>query len=252
MNNRIAKAATHGPPQSGIRITALEKSFGSSRALRGVNLRADPGRITGLLGPNGSGKSTTLKCLLGLCRADAGQALIHGKAYAAHPNPSSVVGAVLDSLTTDPTMRGRDHLRVYAAMGGHPSTRVEDCIKALGMRDYAHRRVGGWSTGMRQRLSLATALLGDPRVVILDEPTNGLDPDGIHWVREALQDMSSRGNTVVVSSHVLAEFEHVLDDVTILRGGRTAASGSLAELRRRTGADTLEEIYRATMERAAA
>lgn len=236
----------HAPLPSGIAITGLKKSFGSLNVLNGVQLQAHPGRITGLLGPNGAGKSTTLKCLLGLNHPEAGTALIDGFPYGQHAQPSAVIGAALDSLTVDPAMSGRDHLRVYAALGGHPSSRVRECIRLLDMQAYARRRTRGWSTGMRQRLSLATALLGDPRMVVLDEPTNGLDPDGITWVRTTLREMANQGKTILVSSHILAEFEYVLDDVAIIRHGRTIAQGPLAELKQRAGVDTLEQLYRAT------
>lgn len=239
-------------PSPSIHITGLEKSFGSTHVLAGVDLTAHPGRVTGLLGPNGSGKSTTIKCLVGLCRPDAGQALLLDRDYAQHPEPSRVVGVALDSMTADPTMRGRDHLRVYAAMAGLPTARVDECLEALDMTAYATRRIGGWSTGMRQRLSLATALLGEPQVIILDEPTNGLDPDGIEWVRRFLREMADQDRTVLVSSHVLAEFEQILDDIIIIRQGSTAMAGPLRDLKKHTGMSSLEALYHSSAQEHAA
>ncbi|GAA1397471.1 ABC transporter ATP-binding protein [Luteococcus peritonei] len=229
-----------------ISVTALTKSFGPHQALRGIDLHAEPGEVTGFLGPNGSGKSTTLRCLLGLHRPDGGTALVDGRPYAQLERPTTVVGAMLDALTVDPAMSGRDHLRVYAALGGHPERRVDDCLEQLSMQHYARRALGGWSTGMRQRLGIAIALLGDPGVIVLDEPTNGLDPEGISWIRGLVRSWADEGRTVLVSTHVLAEVEDVLDAAVIIREGRTVAAGSLAELARSQGVETLEAIYATT------
>lgn len=227
----------------GVCVDRLTKTFGRHHALRGVCLEARPGRVTGFLGPNGSGKSTTLRCLLGLQRPDSGTATIEGVRYERHENPTSVVGAVLDSSTVDPAMSGYAHLKVYAAFGGHRAERVDRCVEELEMGSYAHRCAGGYSTGMRQRLGIATALLGNPRIVVLDEPTNGLDPDGIAWVRELVRDFAASGRTVLVSTHVLSEFEGVLDDVVIVREGRTLVAGAVERLKEDLGVDSLEAVY---------
>ncbi|GAB48178.1 ABC transporter ATP-binding protein [Mobilicoccus pelagius] len=233
-------------PPAGITVSGLTKRFGRRQVLHGVDLIARPSHVTGLLGPNGSGKSTTLRCLLGLYRSDSGTAHVEGRPYTQLRRPTTVVGSVLDPLAFDPATTGRRHLRVHAAMGGHPAHRVDDCLTELSMTSYADTPVGTWSTGMRQRLVLATALLGDPRVVVLDEPTNGLDPEGIRWIRELLRQMADDGRTVLVSTHVLAEIESILDVAVIVRDGRTVAEGDLDRLSEEWRADTLEDVYLAT------
>ncbi len=229
----------------GVRVRALTKRFGPVDAVQNLSFTAAPGAVTGLLGPNGSGKTTTLRMLLGLVRPSSGTALIGGRRYADLPHPARTVGALLDSAHPHPGRTARDHLRVYAAMAGCTDRRVEDVLQLLDMRPFADRRARGFSTGMRQRLNLATALLTDPPVLVLDEPSNGLDPEGIAWLRAFLRSLADEGRTVVVSSHVLSEAERLVDDVVILRAGRLACAGSLASLTA-DGSDLEQAFLRVT------
>lgn len=212
-----------------LEIRNLGKRFGPIVAVDDVSFRAEPGRVTAFLGPNGAGKSTTLRMMLGLIRPDAGQAFFDGTPYRRLASPSSTVGAVLDIAGAHPGTTAGGHLRTYCALGGHPAQRVEEVLSLVGLGDAADRRVGGFSTGMRQRLSLATALLGDPRMLVLDEPSNGLDPAGIVWLRSLLRDFAARGRTVLLSSHVLSELQHSIDDLVLIDQGRIAWTGSAAD-----------------------
>jgi ABC-2 type transport system ATP-binding protein len=228
-------------PHFPIEVRDLAKSFGPVAAVAGVSFDVAPGRVTGFLGPNGSGKTTTLRMLLGLVRPDTGTALIGGRAYRDLPDPARTVGAALEANGFHPARTGRDHLRVYAAMLGLPDTRVNEVLARTGLEDAARRRTGGYSTGMRQRLNLATAMLGDPAVLVLDEPTNGLDPEGIAWLRRFLRERAGEGRTVLVASHVLAEAERLVDDVLIMHRGKLVAAAPLAEM---TGDGTsLETVF---------
>jgi ABC-2 type transport system ATP-binding protein len=224
-----------------IRVEGLTKVYGSVCAVDDVTFSAEPGRITGFLGPNGAGKSTTLRMLLGLVRPDAGTAEFDGLAYRDLPNATATVGAVVDLAAAHPAMTARGHLRTYAALGGHPATRVPEVITTTGIDGFADRRVGGYSTGMKQRLALATALLGDPRVLVLDEPSNGLDPAGIVWLRNFLCDFAAGGRTVLISSHLLTEVQQSVDDVVLINNGRIAWTGPLADVTAAGG--TLEETF---------
>ncbi|GAB3749183.1 ABC transporter ATP-binding protein [Microlunatus parietis] len=224
-----------------IRVDGLTKVYGSVRAVDDVTFSAEPGRITGFLGPNGAGKSTTLRMLLGLVRPDAGTARFNGRAYRDLPNATATVGAVVDLAAAHPATTARGHLRTYAALGGHPATRVAEVITTTGIDGFADRRVGGYSTGMKQRLALATALLGEPRVLVLDEPSNGLDPAGIVWLRNFLRDFAAAGRTVLISSHLLTEVQHSVDDVVLINNGRIAWAGPLTEVTAAGG--TLEETF---------
>ena len=217
-------------PPHDLEFRALHKRFGPVEAVTDVSFRVEPGRVTGFLGPNGSGKTTTLRMLLGLVAPDAGTALIGGRRYRDLPEPARTVGAVLEASNFHPGRTGRDHLRVYADMLGCPSARIEEVLALTGIADAAHRKAGGYSTGMRQRLNLATALLGDPPVLVLDEPTNGLDPEGIAWLRRLLRGLADAGHTVLVASHVLSEAERLVDDVVVMHRGRLVATGPLAAL----------------------
>lgn len=238
--------------QRPITMTGVAKRYGRTAALAGLDLRAEPGRVTGLLGPNGAGKSTALRVLLGLVRADAGEALIGGQAYVQIAHPLRTVGAMIDPATAEPAVSGSAHLRTNARLAGLPRDAIDRVVDEFELGGYVRRPVGGWSTGMRQRLALATAMLGDPDVVILDEPTNGLDPDGIEELRARLRAWADEGRTVLVSSHVLAEMEPILDDALIIREGRAVAAGPVGELLASTGAASLESAYRATRQGAAA
>ncbi|MFX4271134.1 ABC transporter ATP-binding protein [Propionibacteriaceae bacterium Y1685] len=218
----------------------LTKHYGPVPAVSGLSFEIGPG-VTGFLGPNGAGKTTTLQMVLGLARPDAGTATIGGQRYADLPTPSRTVGAVLDSSAFHPGSTAVDHLRIVAAMSGVTRSRVDELIDQLGIRPFAHRRTGGFSTGMRQRLNLATALLGDPPVLVLDEPSNGLDPAGMAWLRRKLRSLADEGRTVLISSHVLAEIEQVVDRLLVIAGGRLAATGSLDELRH--PGERLEDLF---------
>ncbi|WP_037357801.1 ABC transporter ATP-binding protein [Amycolatopsis orientalis] len=211
-------------------VENLAKRFGATPAVDDLTFSAAPGEITGLLGPNGSGKTTTMRMLLGLVRPDAGTATIDGRQYADLPRPAAAVGAVLDGAEPHPACSAREHLRVYAAIARLPRRRVEELLEQLDMTAFADRPSRGYSTGMRRRLSLATALLGDPRALVLDEPGNGLDPQGTVWLRDVLTGFAANGGTVLISSHALSELEQIADRVVVLRDGRLVAAGTLAEL----------------------
>ncbi|MDA4893705.1 ATP-binding cassette domain-containing protein [Streptomyces sp. MS2A] len=224
-----------------IRLVGLRKSFGDVVAVADVGFVARPGRVTGLLGPNGAGKSTTLRMLLGLTRPDAGSATISGHAYRDLVAPARTVGAVLDIAGAHPRMTARAHLRTLCALGGLPRARVDAVLGAVGAEQYADRRVGGFSTGMRQRLALAAALLGEPEALVLDEPANGLDPAGVAWLRGVLRDFAARGGTVLVSSHLLGEIQQSADDVVLLDQGAVAWAGPIADLV--SDGETLESAF---------
>ncbi|MEU0315113.1 ATP-binding cassette domain-containing protein [Nocardioides sp. NPDC006273] len=212
-----------------LRTEGLAKSFGSMPALTRVDLIARPGRVTGFIGPNGAGKSTTLRILTGLARADQGTATIDEVPYAALSCPLRVLGVVGDLAGAHPGMTARGHLQTQAALIGVSGNRVEQVLEETGLLSVARRRVRRFSTGMRQRLALATALLGQPAGLILDEPTNGLDPSGIVWLRRLLRAFADAGGTVLVSSHVLTELQQVIDDLVLIEGGRTLWAGSLSD-----------------------
>jgi ABC-2 type transport system ATP-binding protein len=213
-----------------IAVRGLSKQFGSVHAVDGLTFDVPSGEVTGFLGPNGAGKTTTLRMLLGLVRPTAGQALIGGRRYDQLPRPRRVVGAVLEASGMHPGRRGRDHLRVLAQLTGVPDSRVDQVLEQVDLHAAATRRVGGYSLGMRQRLCLAEALLGDPQVVILDEPGNGLDPAGMAWLRGLLRRLAGQGRTVLVSSHVLAEVAQTVDRVVVIHQGRLRFAGSLPQL----------------------
>ena len=210
-------------------VEGIGKSFGPVHAVHDLTFAVRPGAVTGFLGPNGAGKTTTLRMLLGLTRPTAGRALVGDRAYAEHPRPARVVGAALEA-SFHPGRTGLGHLEVYAPQAGASRARCRELIEFVGLADAAGRRVGGYSMGMRQRLALATALLGDPPAIVLDEPANGLDPEGIVWLRGLLRAYADEGRTVLVSSHVLAEVQHTVDDVVIIAGGRLVHASSLAGL----------------------
>jgi ABC-2 type transport system ATP-binding protein len=210
-----------------IEIHEVSKRFGSVQAVAGLSFSVEAGRVTGFLGPNGAGKSTTLRVLLGLVRANAGAATFQGRSYEELTHPSAHVGAVLEEGSFHPGRTGRNHLRVLAAAGRHPPGRVAEVLEQVGLAVAANRRVKGYSMGMRQRLAIAAALLGDPEVLILDEPANGLDPPGIRWMRDLLRTEASRGRAVLVSSHLLSEVAQSVDDVVVIARGTLRASGAL-------------------------
>jgi len=215
------------PDDAAIEIDGLSKRFGKVQAVSEMSFEVDAGRVTGFLGPNGAGKSTTLRMLLGLIRPDRGSGTFDGRRYEQLEHPSSHVGAVLENASFHPGRSGRNHLRVLAAAGKHPPERVAELLEQVGLTAAADRRVKGYSMGMRQRLAIAAALLGDPDVLILDEPTNGLDPPGIRWVRDLLRAQAARGRAVLVSSHLLSEVEQSVDDVVVIAKGVMRASGPI-------------------------
>jgi ABC-2 type transport system ATP-binding protein len=213
-----------------LQVHELTKTFGSVTAVREVSFRAPAGKITALLGPNGSGKTTTLRVALGLVRPTAGTALIGGLPYASLSHPRRCVGAVLDAGGLHPGRRARDHLRVLAAAAGVPARRADEVLGQVGLAPAAGRRVRGFSLGMRQRLGIAAALLGDPPLLVLDEPANGLDPAGIAWLRGLMRDLAGEGRTVAIASHGLAEIAQTADHVVILSAGQLRFAGPLREL----------------------
>ena len=213
-----------------IEVEHLSKQFGPVRAVDDLTFRVEPGRVTGFLGPNGAGKTTTLRLLLGLATPNAGTATIGGRPYSARRQPARHVGAALEAASFHPGRTARDHLRVYSGQVGVGDSRCDEVLAQVGLDDAANRRVGGFSTGMRQRLALATTLLGDPQVLLLDEPANGLDPEGIAWLRQFLRYLAGQGRTILVSSHVLSEVEQTVDDVVILARGRLVHASSLPQL----------------------
>jgi ABC-2 type transport system ATP-binding protein len=214
-----------------IEIHGLTKRFGSVRAVTDLSFEVQEGRVTGFLGPNGAGKSTTLRMLLGLVHSDGGEASFAGRSYEELEHPSAHVGAVLEEASFHPGRSGRNHLRVLAAAGGHPPERVDEVLAQVDLTgDAPDRRVKGYSMGMRQRLAIAAALLGDPDVLILDEPTNGLDPPGIRWMREMLRSQAGRGRAVLVSSHLLAEVAQSVDELVVISHGELRASGPIQQV----------------------
>ncbi|HVB94589.1 MAG TPA: ATP-binding cassette domain-containing protein [Acidimicrobiales bacterium] len=223
---------------SAIEVQTLSKRFGNVQAVDNLSFEVVAGRVTGFLGPNGSGKTTTLRMLLGLVSITGGTATFGGKRYADLDHPIHHVGAVLEATSFHPSRRAEDHLKMVAIGAGLPLSRVDDTLAQVGLSEVARRRVGKFSLGMRQRLQLATALLGDPEILILDEPANGLDPQGIQWLRTFIRHQASIGHAVLVSSHLLSEMEETVDDVVIVSHGRLVLQTTLAELASRAGTRT--------------
>jgi ABC-2 type transport system ATP-binding protein len=223
-----------------IDVRGLTKRFGGVTAVDQLSFTVEPGTVVGFLGPNGAGKTTTLRMLLGLVRPDSGTATINRVAYRDLPEPLHQVGAVLEASSFHPGRTARGHLRVQALAGQADESRIEDVLDVVGLADAADRRVGGFSLGMRQRLGLATALLTDPELLILDEPANGLDPEGVRWLRDLLRGLAAEGTTVLVSSHILAEVAQTVDSVVILDRGRLVTQSVLADL---TSGGSLEEVF---------
>lgn len=224
-----------------ITINNLVKHRGSQKVLSGISFKARPGRVTGFLGPNGAGKSSTLRILLGLDRATSGSTSINGVAFAKLRNPLETVGAALDGFGAHRMRTGRAHLRWVARAAGLPRSRVEEVLEIVGLTHAANKRVGNYSLGMGRRLGMAAALLGDPKILILDEPVNGLDPEGIRWIRTFLRERAESGNTVLLSSHLMGELAETVDDVVIINHGKIVADGTLDEI---IGSHfTLEDAY---------
>ncbi|TFD70697.1 ATP-binding cassette domain-containing protein [Cryobacterium gelidum] len=218
------------PAGAVIEFHNISKRFGGVAAVNDLSFTVEPGRVTGFLGPNGAGKTTSLRILLGLVAASSGTATFGGVRYRDLPHPLAMVGAALEAASFHPGRSARDHLAVYTIAAGLPRTRVLEVLTQVGLAAHAAQRVGGYSLGMRQRLGLAYALLGDPGVLVLDEPINGLDPEGIRWIRGFLRDMAAEGRTVLVSSHLLSEVQQSVDDVVIIARGQLVHLGPLSSL----------------------
>jgi ABC-2 type transport system ATP-binding protein len=213
-----------------IEVEGLTKRFGSTLAVDDLSFSVEPARITGFLGPNGAGKSTTMRAILGLVRPTAGSTTILGRPYRDLDDPVGRVGVLLETFDAHPGRSGRNHLRVLAVAGGIPRTRVDEVLALVDMREAGRRRVKGYSLGMRQRLGLAAALLGDPEVLVLDEPANGLDPQGIRWLRDFLRGLAAEGRTILISSHVLSEVAQSVDEVVIIHRGRLVRQAAMADV----------------------
>jgi len=226
-----------------IELDGLTKRFRDVVAVDGLTLALQPGRVTGFVGANGAGKTTTIRMILGLTRPTAGRATIDGQLYADIPDPARSVGAMVDPHVFHPNRSGRNSLRVIARAARIPEHRVDHVLDLVDLSAQARRRTGGYSTGQRQRLALAAALLGDPATLILDEPGNGLDPQGIHWLRQLTRTMAAEGRTVLVSSHLLAELAQTVDDVVIIDHGRLVTHQTMADLLTRANGSSLEDVY---------
>jgi ABC-2 type transport system ATP-binding protein len=213
-----------------IEADRLTKRYGAITAVDGLSFTVAPGRVTGLVGPNGAGKSTTMRLLLGLARPDAGSALVNGRPYRKLASPLREVGALLDAAATHPGRRARDHLLWLAHSNGLPPRRVDEVLELVGLTGVAHRRTGGFSLGMGQRLGIAATLLGDPPVLLFDEPVNGLDPEGIRWIRGLLRSLAGAGRAVLVSSHLMRELEGTFDHLLVIGRGRLIADTSVSDL----------------------
>jgi ABC-2 type transport system ATP-binding protein len=222
--------AVDSQQQTRVEVADLTKRFGTLTAVDHLSFSVEPGRITGFLGPNGAGKTTTLRMLLGLVRPTSGSATIGGQSYHDLRKPQHVVGAALEATNFHPGRSGRDHLLVMADTANVGPRRVDEMLEMVGIPAAARQRAGGYSMGMRQRLALAGALLGDPAVLLLDEPANGLDPEGIRWLRTLLRHLSGQGKTILISSHMLAEVEQTVDDVVIIANGRLIRQGAIGDL----------------------
>ncbi len=224
-----------------IRFDKVSKARGGRRILDEVSFEARPGRVTGFVGPNGAGKSSSLRILLGLDRATAGEVTIDGRAYRDLRHPLRHVGSMLDGAAAHPSRTARAHLGWVATSNGIPRARVRQVLEQVGLAAEAHRRVGGYSLGMGQRLGLATALLGEPQRLVLDEPVNGLDPQGVRWIRQLLRAHADAGGTVLLSSHLIGELAEIVDDVVVIVGGRVRAQGSVEDVQ--AGHPSLEEAF---------
>jgi ABC-2 type transport system ATP-binding protein len=215
---------------SAIEVDGLTKRYGRTLAVDDLSFRVEGGRVTGFVGPNGAGKSTTIRVILGLDRPDAGEARVGGRRYRDLPAPLSEVGALLDAGATHPGRRARSHLLWLARSNRLPARRVDEVLEFVGLSDAGRKRTGGYSLGMAQRLGIAAALLGDPQVLVFDEPVNGLDPDGIRWIRGFLRALAGKGRAVLVSSHLMSELEGIADELVVIGRGRLIAQIGVSEL----------------------
>ena len=236
-----AADALVSPRTAAVSARSLTKRYGDVVAVDDLSFSLSPGTVTGFLGPNGAGKTTTLRLLLGLAEPTSGEALVFGRRFRELEHPSGFVGAVLESNDFHPARSGRNHLRALALAAELPPTRVDDVLEIVELSDAAGRPAGTYSLGMRQRLGLAGALLGEPALLLLDEPANGLDPAGMHWLRRFLRAFAADGGTVLVSSHGLAELAQTVDELVIIDRGRLVATASLDELT--AAGRSLEDVY---------
>ncbi len=227
---RSSRAARGNSVDAVIEVENLTKRYGSTVAVDGLSFQVRPGQVTGFLGPNGAGKSTTMRMIIGLDRPTAGGATVLGKRYADHAAPLCVLGALLEAKSVHRGRSARNHLLALAQTHGIPHTRVDEVLATVGLSGVAGRRAGGFSLGMGQRLGIAAALLGDPAVVMLDEPVNGLDPDGVRWIRTLLQDLAAEGRTVLVSSHLMSEMAVTAEHLVVIGRGRLLADTTVADL----------------------
>lgn len=235
-----------------IQATSLAKNYGTKRAVDDVSFTVQPGKVTGFLGPNGAGKSTTMRMIMGLDRPSSGDVTVNGKRYAEHGAPLREVGALLEAKAVHKSRSARNHLRVLAATHGIPNSRVDEVIEITGLAPVARKRVGGFSLGMGQRLGIAAALLGDPHTLILDEPVNGLDPEGVLWVRNMAKGLAAEGRTVFLSSHLMSEMSLTADHLIVIGRGRLLADAPMADVlsgagaaRTRVRTDAPDELVRA-------
>ncbi|TDC97022.1 ABC transporter ATP-binding protein [Nonomuraea deserti] len=212
-----------------IEITDLTKRYGNKTAVDGLSFNVHPGRVTGFLGPNGAGKSTTMRAILGLDRPHAGSVTVNGRAYVGLPRPMREVGALLDARAVHPRRTARNHLLCIAQTNGIPAKRVDEVLQVVGLESVARKRAGGFSLGMGQRLGIAVALLGDPKVLLFDEPVNGLDPEGIKWIRELMRGLAAEGRTVLVSSHLMSEMAQTADHLIVIGKGKLIADIGISE-----------------------
>jgi ABC-2 type transport system ATP-binding protein len=226
-----------------IEVHSLTKRFGRVTAVDDISFTVRPGGVTGFLGPNGAGKSTAMRAIAGLVKPDAGTVLVNGKPFASHSAPLAELGVLLDARQVHPGRTARQHLRALAATNGIGRARVDEVLEQVGLTSAASRRAGEFSLGMSQRLGIAAALVGDPKTFILDEPINGLDPDGVIWVRNLLMQLADEGRTVFLSSHLMSEMEMVADRLIVIGRGRLLADASLTDLLTESGASTLEDAY---------
>jgi ABC-2 type transport system ATP-binding protein len=228
-----------------ITVSAVTKTYGGRTAVDDLSFGVAAGRVTGFVGPNGAGKSTTMRMMVGLTRPDRGEIRYDGTRYSDLPRPASMVGAVLDAQGVHPGRTARDHLRALAAATATSPVRVGHVLAEVGLEAAADQRVGGFSLGMRQRLALAGALLGDPQVLLLDEPSNGLDPDGIRWLRNYLTGFAARGGTVFVSSHLIAELSMFAHDLVVVGGGRLLAAEPVSDITDRSAGTVIVQTPQA-------
>jgi ABC-2 type transport system ATP-binding protein len=233
-----------------ISVTGLTKHYGDRTAVDDLGFDLAAGRVAGFVGPNGAGKSTTMRMMVGLTRPDRGEVRYDGVRYGDLPHPARIVGSVLDARSMHPGRTARDHLRATAALSGIPAPRVDEVLAEVGLGSVADDKAGGFSLGMRQRLALATALLGEPRVLLLDEPSNGLDPDGIRWMRQHLRAFADAGGTVFVSSHLIAELARFADDLVVVGAGRLIAAETVESLTARTGQSLEDSLLEMTADAA--